>query len=82
MPVDEILSVCGNAKKIYTVEEGVVSGGMGEALCGLVATKDPSINVKVFAVENPMIRAGSVKQQLEEARLDAKSIAERISADM
>ena len=82
LPVDEILSVCGNAKKIYTVEEGVVSGGMGEALCGLVATKDPSINVKVFAVENPMIRAGSVKQQLEEARLDAKSIAERISADM
>lgn len=81
LPVDEILSVCGSAKKIYTVEEGVVSGGMGEALCGLVASKDPSRTVKVFAVENPMIRAGSVKQQLEEARLDAVSIAERILAD-
>ena len=76
------MKVCGNAKKIYTVEEGVVSGGMGEAFCGLVSAKDPSVNVKVFAVENPMIRAGSVKQQLEEAGLDAKSIADRISADM
>ena len=70
------------ARKIYTVEEGVVSGGMGEAICGLISASDPSYNVKVFAVEDPMIRAGSVKQQLEDARLDANSIAMRISSDV
>jgi transketolase C-terminal domain/subunit len=82
LPVEEIMKACGNSRKIYTVEEGVVSGGMGEAICGLISAVDPSYNVKVFAVEDPMIRAGSVKQQLEDARLDAKSIAERISSDV
>ena len=82
LPIEEIMKACGNARKIYTVEEGVVSGGMGEAICGLISAVDPSYNVKVFAVEDPMIRAGSVKQQLEDARLDAKSIAERISSDV
>lgn len=82
LPVEEIMKACGNSRKIYTVEEGVVSGGMGEAICGLISAMDPSYNVKVFAVEDPMIRAGSVKQQLEDARLDAKSIAERISSDV
>ena len=64
------------------LEEGVISGGMGEALCGLVSAYDPSYNVRVFAVENPMIRAGSVKQQLEEAGLDAASLCRRISEDL
>ncbi len=82
LPVDEIMKSCGKARKIYTVEEGVVSGGMGEAICGLISASDPSYNVKVFAVEDPMIRAGSVKQQLEDARLDANSIAMRISSDV
>ena len=82
LPTAEIMKACGNARKIYTVEEGVVSGGMGEAICGLISASDPSYNVKVFAVEDPMIRAGSVKQQLEDARLDSKSIAERIASDV
>ncbi len=82
IPVKQILDMCGKARKIYTVEEGVISGGMGEALCGLVSAYDPSYNVRVFAVENPMIRAGSVKQQLEEAGLDAASLCRRISEDL
>ena len=81
LPVDEILAIT-KANKIYTVEEGVMSGGMGEMLCNLVSSKDPAINVRVFAVTTPMIRAGSVAQQLKQAGLDADSISARIYDDL
>ena len=81
LPVDEILALT-KANKIYTVEEGVVSGGMGEMFCNLVSSSHPQINVKVFAVEDPMIRAGSVDQQLKKAGLDAESITSRIIEDL
>lgn len=81
LPVDELLALT-RAVKIYTVEEGVVSGGMGEMFCNLISSSHPEINVRVFAVEDPMIRAGSVAQQLRKAGLDADSIASRIIDDL
>ncbi len=79
-PIDshEILEVIGDSKFVFTGEEGILSGGFGETLKHEITTNGYDGKVTVFAVEDQMIKAGTVSQQLKLARLDADSISDRI----
>lgn len=74
----DILEVIGDSKFVFTGEEGILSGGFGETLKHEITTNGYEGKVTVFAVEDQMIKAGTVSQQLKLAHLDADSISDRI----
>lgn len=79
-PIDAsvIMESIGNSNYVFTGEEGILSGGFGEALKHAITKAGYNGKVTVFAVEDQMIKAGTVDQQLKLADLDADSIANRI----
>ncbi|MBR1797180.1 MAG: 1-deoxy-D-xylulose-5-phosphate synthase [Clostridiales bacterium] len=76
----DIISVIGKSRYVFTGEEGILSGGFGESLKLELTRAGYTGRVDSFAVEDQMIRAGSVKQQLECAGLDPDSMASRIAS--
>ena len=74
----DIIEVIGKSRFVFTGEEGIISGGFGESLKLELTRAGYNGIVNVFAVEDQMIRAGTVEQQLECAGLDPISIASRI----
>ncbi len=74
----DIMNVIGNSRYVFTGEEGILSGGFGESLKLELTRAGYTGRVDNFAVEDQMIRAGTVEQQLKCAGLDAQSVASRI----
>lgn len=74
----DIIDAIGKARFVFTGEEGILSGGFGENLKLSLTRAGYEGCVDNFAVEDQMIRAGSVDQQLKLAGLDAESMAGRI----
>jgi 1-deoxy-D-xylulose-5-phosphate synthase len=64
---------------IFTLEEGIQSGGFGETLARGLGEFDFPGHVCNIAVSDPMIRAASPDEQIKEAGLDASSVSEKIS---
>ncbi len=64
-----------NAKMIYVVEEGILSGGVGEKLSAHLKTTDKSVYVR--AIED-YIEHGSIQDLLKHCKLTAEQIAEDI----
>ncbi len=79
VPVQAILNYVKNAKCVFVVEEGILSGGFGEALSRALSSAGYTNQVVPIAVEDVMIRAGSVAEQIKEAGLDSDSIATKIT---
>ena len=71
MPVEELKAMFGNCTKIFTVEEGIRTGGAGQSLRELLGE---DYHVYISAVDNQLIRAGSVKQQRQQAKIDSDSL--------
>ena len=78
MILSDIIDVIGNSRFVFTGEEGILAGGFGESLKLELTRGGYTGRVDNFAVENQMIRAGTVDQQLKAAGLDAESVASRI----
>ena len=76
----DIIDVIGNSRYVFTGEEGILTGGFGESLKLELTRAGYTGRVDNFAIEDQMIRAGSVQQQLKCAGLDAESMASRIEA--
>ncbi len=76
--ISAIIDVIGSSRYVFTGEEGILSGGFGESLKLQLTRAGYDGRVDNFAVENQMIRAGTVEQQLKCAELDAASVASRI----
>ena len=76
----DIIDVIGNSRYVFTGEEGILCGGFGESLKLELTRAGYTGRVDNFAIEDQMIRAGTVQQQLERAGLDAQSVASRIEA--
>ena len=74
----DIMDVIGDSRFVFTGEEGILSGGFGENLKLALTRAGYSGTVDNYAVEDQMIRAGTVDQQLKCAGLDAESMADRI----
>lgn len=82
VPVDDIFERIGNVKNVFTVEEGVISGGIGETVQNEMYNKGYSGKITVIAVENSLIKGASQAEQMKEAGLDAASIAARIKSEL
>ena len=76
----DIMDVIGKARFVFTGEEGILSGGFGENLKLALTRAGYDGTVDNFAVEDQMIRAGTVDQQLKCAGLDSVSMADRIES--
>jgi 1-deoxy-D-xylulose-5-phosphate synthase len=74
-PLDKeaLLAMCANAKTIFTVEEGIISGGFGGAVSQTLGRP-----VERIALPCEFIPHGSRKELLAQYGLDAAGITQRI----
>ncbi len=75
-PLDEKLlgQILGKHKKVITVEDGSVSGGMGSAILEFVSEKGYKTEVKRIGVPDKFIDHGTVEELYEECGMDKASI--------
>lgn len=80
-PLDEEAVVKAAAKtgKIVTVEEHSVIGGLGSAVCDVVAQKAPAKVMKI-GVQDVYGESGPAKELIKKYGLDAESIYEKVKA--
>ena len=64
---------------IVTMEENVLSGGVGEHICRYVELHSTGVRVVACGIPDKFIHQGSIKELLEETGLDAQSIYQKIS---
>ena len=64
---------------IVTMEEIVLSGGVGEHICRYVELHSTGVRVIACGIPDKFIHQGSIKELLEETGLDAQSIYQKIS---
>ena len=64
---------------VFTLEEGIQSGGFGEAVTRSLGEGKCSCRVYNFAVKDPVVRAASPAEQIKEAGLDAENVASVIA---
>ena len=80
IPFKELIRMTNGIRHIFTLEEGILSGGFGEACARGFCENNSSCHVYNIAVSDPMIRAASQDEQLKEAGIDADSVAARIDS--
>ncbi len=75
-PLDELLlhEVFSNFKKIITVEDGCIMGGMGSAVLEFMANNGYNAHVKRLGVPDRFIEHGTLKELHAECDYDATSI--------
>ena len=78
LDMDMVKSLCHCHELIVTMEEGILSGGMGEAVLKECVANDMDIEVLPIAIDDRFISHGSVDELYEIAGIDAFGIAERI----
>lgn len=64
---------------IVTMEENVLSGGVGEHICRYVELHSTGVRVIACGIPDKFIHQGSIKELLEETGLDEQSIYQKIS---
>lgn len=74
--LDEVLDY---HRLIVTMEENVLSGGVGEHICRYVELHSTGVRVIACGIPDKFIHQGSIKELLEESGLDAQSIYQKIS---
>ncbi|MBO7334263.1 MAG: transketolase family protein [Lachnospiraceae bacterium] len=80
-PLDEDLIVksAGKTKKVVTVEEHSVIGGLGSAVCDALSAKCP-VPVKKLGMQDIFGESGSASALVEKYRLDGKGVYEDVKA--
>ena len=79
-PIDtEILDYVGtHFKEVVTVEDGVISGGLGSAVLEYFADKGYSAHVTRLGVNDQFVEHGSTKELYHMLRLDKEGICESL----
>ena len=82
-PLDEdiIVEAAKNTKKVITVEEHSVIGGLGSAVCDALCAKYPTI-VQKIGMYDIYGESGPAVQLLKKYKLDAEGIYEQIKSAM
>ncbi len=75
IPAKEILELIGDTNNIFSIEEGIISGGFGEALERELQYAGHVGEVIPFGVKNPLVRAMSPKEQLAYCGLDGDTVS-------
>lgn len=75
-PLDEGLlsQVLARHKKVITIEDGAVSGGMGSAILEFISEKGFSVEVKRLGIPDRFIDHGTVEELYAECGMDRPSI--------
>lgn len=74
--LDEVASLCHT---IITVEDGVIAGGLGDAVMEYLNDNNVSgVNVKRVGIPDKFVQHGTVPQLMKVCKMDAESIAELI----
>ena len=78
-PLDEeaVIRAAGKTGKIVTVEEHSVIGGLGSAVCDVVAQKAPAKVLKI-GVNDVFGESGPAVQLIKKYGLDSESIYEKV----
>lgn len=82
IPAKEIFDMLPGIKYVFSLEEGIISGGFGEALERELQKLGFESDVTVFGVTNSIVRAMSQKEQLKHCGLDSESIAASIKSKL
>ena len=82
VPAKELIDLIGSSKDVFTLEEGILSGGVGEDIHVQLHRNGWNHNVVSIAVEDPVIKASSPDDQLKTAGLDGASVAGKIKASL
>jgi len=79
-PVDtEILDYVGaHFKKVVTVEDGVISGGLGSAVLEYFADRGYTAQVTRLGINNQFVEHGSTKELYQMLRLDKEDLCESL----
>ena len=79
-PFDEqcILDLSDNHRMLVTLEENVLSGGLGEHISTFVQQEDIDMDVINIAIPNAYVEHGNVEQLKKILEIDAESVAARI----
>lgn len=79
-PLDEELlhQIGKKYKKIITIEDGVIKGGMGSAVLEFMADNNYTPQVKRLGVPDSFIEHGSVSELQQVCKIDSESISEAI----
>ncbi|HIZ86747.1 MAG TPA: 1-deoxy-D-xylulose-5-phosphate synthase [Candidatus Coprenecus pullistercoris] len=75
-PLDEEImkDVCSKVRRIITVEDASVTGGLHDAVCSFVSEHAPGITVRGLGVPDRFIEQGSVKQLTHECGFSTDDI--------
>lgn len=82
VPAKEILELIRGTDHVFSLEEGIISGGFGEALERELQINGFEREVTVLGVKDPMVRAMSQKEQIEYCGLDGNSVAAVIRSSL
>jgi len=82
VPAKEILELIKGTDHVFSLEEGIISGGFGEALERELQLLGFENDVTVFGVKDPIVRAMSQKEQIRYCGLDGETIASRIRSSL
>ena len=79
-PIDEeiLQEVASKYKKIITIEEGVMKGGLGSAVAEWFMTRGINAQLVTMGVDDTFVDQGTVKQLHELCHIDAASIEEKV----
>ncbi len=79
-PIDtDILDYVGtHFKKVVTVEDGVISGGLGSAVLEYFADKGYAVQVKRLGVNDQFVEHGSTKELYHMLHLDKEGLCESL----
>jgi 1-deoxy-D-xylulose-5-phosphate synthase len=79
-PLDEELlhDVFSKYKKIITLEDGTVKGGMGSAILEFMAEHHYQAEVKIMGIPDRIVEHGTPKQLYDEIGIDANGIAKAV----
>ena len=80
LPAKEIWDLLVGIKYVFSLEEGIISGGFGESLERELQILGFEKDVTVFGVRNPIVRAMSQKDQLKYCGLDGATVASSIKS--
>lgn len=78
---DLIIKCAKETKRIYTVEDHNIIGGLGSAVCEVLSNEYPK-NVTRLGIQDCFGRSGKASELMDEFGITAKSIVKTIEKDM
>ena len=76
--MDMIVSLAKEHKLLVTLEENVLSGGMGEHISSFVNGENLEIKVHIIAIPDVYVEHGNVEQLKKDIGIDEMSVYETV----